>query len=183
VFPVLCRLYNYCWAKKMKIKKINKSTRHAKIIGDFGEALVCNWLSRSGFEVTIVDHTGIDVLAYNSETRNRLGISVKSRTRVKGTEATSVNIFSYQKGKNDRQKVIDACKAFEAEPWIAIYVESSYCADLFLLSLENYDNEYRANQKRAIDGWKMGQKYRKRYEDDPRVRHIRMDFSGSSWEW
>ena len=163
--------------------EIVKSTRHQKIIGDFGEALLCNWLSRSGFEVTIIDHTGIDVLAYNSQTGKRLGISVKSRTRVKGTETTSVNIFSYQKGKNDRQKVLDACKAFAAEPWIAIYVESSYCADLFLLSLEHYDHEYCANQKRAIDDWKMGQKYRERYEADPRVRHIRMDFSGSSWQW
>ena len=161
----------------MKINEINKSTRHAKIIGDFGEALVCNWLSRSGFEVTIVDHTGIDVLAYNSKTRNRLGISVKSRTRVKGTEATSVNIFSYQKGKNDRQKVMDACKAFAAEPWIAIYVESSNCADLFLLSLEHYDNEYRSKQKKAIDDWKMGQKYIERYKADHRVSHIQINFS------
>jgi len=141
--------------------EIVKSTRHQKIIGNFGEALLCNWLSRSGFEVTIVDHTGIDVLAYNSQTRKRLAISVKSRTRVKGTEATAVNIFSYQKGKNDRQKVLNACKAFEAEPWIAIYVESSYCADLFLLSLEHYDREYRASQKRLIDTWKMGKNIEK----------------------
>ena len=163
--------------------EIVKSTRHQKIIGDFGEALLCNWLSRSGFEVTIIDHTGIDVVAYNPQTGKRLGISVKSRTRGKGTETSSVNIFSYQKGKNDRQKVLEACKAFAAEPWIAIYVEASYCADLFLLSLEHYDHEYRANQNRAIDYWKMGQKYRERYEADPRVQHIRMDFSGSSWEW
>lgn len=163
--------------------KIVKSTRHQKIIGNFGEALVCNWLSRSGFEVTIVDHTGIDVLAYNSQTRKRLGISVKSRTRVEGAETDSVNIFSYQKGKNDRQKVLDACQAFEAEPWIAIYIESSCCADLFLLSLKHYDRKYCPKQKRAIDDWKMGQKYRERYEADPQVRHIRMDFSGSSWQW
>ncbi len=163
--------------------EIVKSTRHQKIIGDFGEALLCNWLSRSGFEVTIIDHTGIDVLAYNSQTGKRLGISVKSRTRVKGTEATSVNIFSYQKGKNDRQKVLDACKSFAAEPWIAIYVESSDSADFYLLSLKHYDKEYRGMKKRAIDDWKMGRKYRERYQADPNVRHIQMDFSGSSWSW
>jgi len=163
--------------------EIVKSTRHQKIIGNFGEALLCNWLSRSGFEVAIVDHTGIDVLAYSSRTGKRLGISVKSRTRVKGTETTSVNIFSYQKGKNDRQKVLNACKVFAAEPWIAIYVESSSFADMFLLSLEHYDHQYRAKRKRAIDTWKMGHKYRERYETDPQVRHIRMDFSGSLWQW
>ena len=163
--------------------EIVKSTRHQKIIGDFGEALLCNWLSRSGFEVTIVDHTGIDVVAYNPQISKRLGISVKSRTRGQGTEATSVNIFSYQKGKNDRQKVLDACKAFAAEPWIAIYVESSDSADLYLLSLKHYDQKYRGKKKRAIDDWKMGKKYRERYQADPNVRHIRMDFSGSSWSW
>ena len=163
--------------------EIVKSTRHQKIIGDFGEALLCNWLSRSGFEVTVVDHTGIDVLAYNPQTSRRLGISVKSRTRIQGTETTSVNIFSYQKGKNDRQKVFDACKAFEAEPWIAIYVESSDSGDLYLLSLERYDQEYRGEKNRALDTWKMGRRYTERYQADPKVRHIRMDFSGSSWGW
>lgn len=163
--------------------EIDKSTRHQKIIGNFGEALVCNWLSRSGFEVTIVDHTGIDVLAYNTKTEQRLGISVKSRTRVKGTEDESVNIFSYQKGKNDRQKALDACKAFAAEPWIAIYVESSDRADLYLLSLEHYDQEYRGKKKRAIDDWKMGPRRREKYQADPKVHNIRMNFSGSAWTW
>lgn len=163
--------------------EIVKSTRHQKIIGDYGEALLCNWLSRSGFEVTIVDHTGIDIVAYNPQTEQRLGISVKSRTRKQGTENTSVNVFSYQKGKNDRQKVLNACEAFAAEPWIAIYVESSSFADLYLLSLKHYDQEYQGNEKRAIDDWKMGRKYRERYQADPEIRKIRMDFSGSSWSW
>jgi len=163
--------------------KIVKSSRHQKIIGNFGEALLCNWLSRSGFEVTIVDHTGIDVLAYNSKTKKRLGISVKSRTRVKGKETDSVNIFSYQKGKNDRQKVLGACKAFAAEPWIAIYVELSSSADLYLLSLNHYDREYRGKKNRAIDDWKMGTQYRERYQADPKIWNIQMNFSGSSWNW
>ncbi|MFC1634758.1 hypothetical protein ACFL5Z_07935 [Planctomycetota bacterium] len=163
--------------------EIFKSTRHQKVIGDFGEALVSNWLSRSGFEVTIVDHTGIDVLAYNPQTNKRLGITVKSRTRKRGLETGSVNIFSYQKGKNDRQKVLDACRAFAAKPWIAIYIESSDSADLYLFSLEHYDNEYRGKRKRAIDDWKMGIKYKKRYQADPKVQHIQMSFYGNSWNW
>lgn len=163
--------------------EIIKSTRHQKIIGNYGEQLLCNWLSRSGFEVTIVDHTGIDVLAYSLKTKKRFGISVKSRTRSRGSESESVNIFSYQKNKNDRQKVLDACKAFAAEPWIAVYVESTSCADMFLVSLEHYDSEYRGNRARQIDTWKMGAKYIKRYEGDPQVNHIKMDFTGSSWHW
>lgn len=36
--------------------EIRKGSRHQKVIGDFGENLICNWLSRSGFEVVLVDH-------------------------------------------------------------------------------------------------------------------------------
>ena len=59
---------------------IVKGTRHQKIIGGFGELLLCNWLSRSGFEVAVVDHTGIDIIAYEPHSQKRLGITVKSRS-------------------------------------------------------------------------------------------------------
>lgn len=163
--------------------EITKSTRHQKIIGDFGEDLICNWLSRSGFEVTIVDHTGIDIVAYRPATKQRLGITVKSRTRTKGKETESVNIFSYQGGKNDCQRVMEACQAFACEPWIGIYVESTDCADLYLTSLENYQQYYRVNPERAIDDWKMGPEYQKSYEKDKLVKHIRIEFQPTNWEW
>jgi Holliday junction resolvase-like predicted endonuclease len=163
--------------------EIIKSTRHQKIIGDFGEQLICNFLSRSGFEVTKINHTGIDIIAYHPPTKSRLGITVKSRTRVISTEDDSVNIFSYQNGKNDREKVIDACKAFACEPWIAIYVEKSKCADVYLISLDNYDNIYKGSKIRAIDDWKMGDNHMKRYKNDPCIKHIRFDFEFSNWVW
>jgi hypothetical protein len=52
--------------------EITKSSRHQKIIGQFGEMIICNWLSRSGFEVTVVDHTGLDIVAFDPITGNRL---------------------------------------------------------------------------------------------------------------
>ena len=60
---------------------ISKSSRHAKITGDFGEALVLYWLSKYGFECARVDHTGIDLIARNPHTQELMGISVKSRSR------------------------------------------------------------------------------------------------------
>jgi Holliday junction resolvase-like predicted endonuclease len=120
---------------------IIKSSRHKKIIGNFGENLICNWLSRSGFEVIIADHTGIDIIAYHPSDHQRLGITVKSRTRTAGKEDESVNVFSYQRGKDDRKKVMDACQAFACEPWIAIYVEAENNAEVYLTSLENYDQK------------------------------------------
>jgi hypothetical protein len=47
----------------LKIMKINKSSGHAKITGDFGESLILYWLSKYGFECALVDHTGIDIIA------------------------------------------------------------------------------------------------------------------------
>lgn len=161
--------------------KIIKSTRHQKIIGDFGESLICNWLSRSGFEVILVDHTGIDIIAYNRPTNQRMGITVKSRTRNTRKKDEAVNIFSYQKGKDGRKKLSDACKAFACEPWIAIYVETSKSADVYFTSLNNYDKKYRGKKGKAIDNWKMGEKDKKRYEQDPGVKHIRFEFDTTRW--
>ncbi|MEM2934820.1 MAG: hypothetical protein QXF32_00435 [Candidatus Thermoplasmatota archaeon] len=159
--------------------EITKSSRHQKIIGDFGENLICNWLSRSGFEVTRVDHTGLDVIAYNPSTKKRIGITVKSRTRNVGKEEDEVNVFKKgKKGKDDRQKLLDACKYFACEPWIAIYVETLEYADLYLTSLENYDKKYSGK-----NNWKMEEKYKEQYEKDPNIKHVRIQFDGNGWSW
>ena len=163
--------------------EISRSSRHRKIIGDFGEHLISNLLSRSGFEVVIIDHTGIDLIAYHNLTHQRLGITAKSRTRTTGTEDSPVNVFSYQGGKNDRKKLMDACQAFACEPWIAIYVETTGHAEVYLTSLRNYDQEYRSKTKRAIDVWKMNANHRERYERDSSVKHIRLDFHATNWTW
>lgn len=163
--------------------EIIKSTRHQKIIGNFGENLICNWLSRSGLEVTLVDHTGVDILAYNPSTKQRIGITVKSRTRNIGKENTKVNIFSYQKGKNDRKKLLDACKAFACEPWIAVYVETSESADIYLTSLKNYDEKYRGRKGKTIDDWKMRRKDKELYTKDQGVKHIGIEFQATNWNW
>jgi len=163
--------------------QIEKSSRHQHIIGKFGEYLLCNWLSRSGFEVAIVDHTGLDLVAFNPKTKQRLGITVKSRTRRVGKETTNVSIFSYREGKNDRQKLIDACATFGCEPWIAIYIETLKSADLYLTSLDNYDSKYRGRIGRAIDTWGMSYKHKALYEADIGVKYIRAEFNQDGWGW
>jgi hypothetical protein len=47
-----------------RMMKINKSTRHAKIAGDFGETIILCWLSKFGFECAPVDHTSIDIMLW-----------------------------------------------------------------------------------------------------------------------
>jgi hypothetical protein len=159
--------------------EIDKGARYPKIIGSFGEYLVCHWLSRSGFEVGIVDHTGMDVIAHHRPTKQRLGITVKSRTRIRGTEGISTYIF--REAKQDREKLLEACEAFGCDPWIAAYVECNEYADLFLTSLENYDDKYRSQGKTTIDAWKMTEKQKHQYAVDRDVRHIRFDFKAKNW--
>ncbi len=157
---------------------IEKSSRHQKIIGNLGEHLVCNWLSRSGFEVAIVDHTGIDLIAFDPKSKQRMGITVKSRTRDQ-RETESVNVFSNR--KNDREKVQSVCRAFGCEPWIAVYVETKASADLFMTTLANYDANYRTVEGKAIDDWKMSPHWLAVYEKDSKVIHLHMTFRAVNW--
>ncbi len=156
--------------------KIKKGSRHTKIVGDFGEHLVCNWLSRSGFEVSIVDHTGIDLVAYDPRDKKRLGITVKSRTRLPGTETTIVNVFR----REDRAKLTEACEAFACEPWIAIYVETRQAADLYLTSLKNYETTY-GRAATVIAGFQMTDKLKQKYASDRQVKDVHIEFSSRKW--
>lgn len=152
--------------------EIVKSSRHQRIVGNFGEHLVCNWLSRSGFEVCIIDHTGMDLIAYRPDAKQRLGISVKARTRILGKDTESVYVFR----EGDQKKLEAACKAFDCEAWIAVYVECADRADLFLTSLKNYKKKYRSKEKRVIDAWKMTAEQKLVYWRDRKVKHIGIEF-------
>jgi len=163
------------------LDQIQKSSRHSKIIGAFGEAFLSNWLSRSGFDVVIVDHSGLDLVAYYPDTGRRLGITVKSRTRSGGTEAQGVTVFFNRKRPSDRKKLLAACKTFGCELWVAVYVETAKAADLYLLSLQHFDDVYCPNKSSAVDAWKMGERQKRRYEMDPEVRHIEVEFRTHTW--
>jgi hypothetical protein len=164
--------------------EITKTGYFTKIIGNFGENLVCNWLARSGFDVALLDHTGIDVLAYRQATDERLGITVKSRTRLTGTENTCVNLLSSRRGRDDRQRIVKACEVFACKPWIAVYVEARDAADLYLTSLANFDAKYGRRPDNAIDTWTMASKCRMQYDRDPAVKHLCIKFEPQeNWVW
>jgi hypothetical protein len=137
--------------------------------------------SRSGFEVAVVDHTGIDLVAWNEKV-GRLGITVKSRLRSRGEEKQSVTIFA-DGAKKDREKLGEACKSFGCEPWIGVYVEQDTFADLFLTSLSHYEKEYRGKQSGKVSNWSMGDKACKKYKQDRNVRHIHLEFKPTHGWW
>ncbi len=112
--------------------EISKSSRHSKITGDFAEGLVLYWLSKYGFECARVDHTGIDLIAKNPHTGERMGISVKSRCRTAGTKKTAVTVV-----RHDLNKVDAACQAFGCEPYFAVVVDARDRIQVFILSEEH----------------------------------------------
>jgi hypothetical protein len=114
--------------EKYPLMKINKSTRNAKITGDFGEALVLYWLSKYGFECARVDHTGIDLIARNPHTQEVMGISVKSRCRSEGKEKEYVSIRN-----DDFDKADAACDAFGCVPYFAIVVDAADSIRVFII--------------------------------------------------
>lgn len=147
----------------------------AQTVGRFGEHLVSYWLARSGYEVAIIDYTGIDVIARDPESKNLLGITVKTRLRTKG-KATSVALF---KG-NDRDKVNVVCKAFNCQPWLAVYVECEDTADLYLTSLKHYDKHYRRKGLKK-EAWYMTADDRRKYNRDQFVKHVAITFDHLGW--
>jgi hypothetical protein len=65
----------------LALERLWKSTRHSKIAGEFGEYLFLYWLSKSGFEIALVDHTGIDLVAYNKRNKRDQDIPLNSLAR------------------------------------------------------------------------------------------------------
>jgi Holliday junction resolvase-like predicted endonuclease len=157
---------------------ISKSTRHSKIIGEFGEHFVCDSLSKSNFEVLRVDHTGIDIIAYDKTNKKRLGITVKSRTRASDNVKESVNVFS--KRKNDRKKLLDACEYFVCEPWVAVYSENEEGADLYLVDLSTFDKYHGG---KAVEQWKMSKVSKQGYLKDPNIKHISIKLDNQKWRF
>jgi len=143
--------------------KIEKSSRHAKLTGDFAEHLVLYWLSKYGSECARVDHTGIDVIARNPKNHDLMGISVKSRSRSEGTEHSSVRV-EYDKLK----KAKEASAAFGCVPYLAIVVDGASHIRCFIMSFETLYSLYPAARRRNV-GWRMTEQALSRYYESPGV--------------
>ncbi|MBU0495125.1 MAG: hypothetical protein KKA73_14840 [Chloroflexi bacterium] len=154
--------------------RIEKSSRHSKVAGDFGETLVLYWLSKHGFECARVDHTGIDLIARNPHTDELMGISVKSRSRNPGKEKTSVNIT-----RGDLTKAEKACEAFGCVPYFAIVVDAADLMRVFVLSMEHLQSL--SSPDTALIGWKMTPEHLTAYYDDPEIKVFELRTASPRW--
>jgi Holliday junction resolvase-like predicted endonuclease len=154
--------------------EILKSSRHSKIAGDFGEALVLYWLSRDGFECIRVDHTGIDLIARNRHTQERMGISVKTRSRFAGTENVSINL-----PHDGFEKVRKACEAFACQPYYAIVVDAGGLIRCFLLTLARL--EELAPGRGRMSYWRMSAAQLALYRSDLSIKFLEMRETACTW--
>jgi len=151
-----------------------RSSRHAKITGDFGEALVLYLLSKSGFECARVDHTGIDLIARNPHSGELMGISVKSRSRMTGkqTEYVSLPNENFIKAKA-------ACEAFGCQPYFAIVVDAVGRVLVFLLTMSHLSAI--CPPRRRASGWKMTPTQIDEYLADPEIKTYQFHSTRVKW--
>jgi hypothetical protein len=155
--------------------KMKKSTRHPKITGDFAEGLVLYWLSKYGHESARIDHTGIDLIARNRSHAKPMGISVKSRSRYKGTEGVDINL-----PPDGFEKAIKACRAFNCEPYYAIVVDGADFIRCFVLSLAHLKKLVRRGPK--MWHWRMTTEWLAKYQVDPEIMKFELETVACSWQ-
>jgi len=154
--------------------EMKKSSRHAKITGDFAERFVLYWLSKYGFECALVDHVGLDIIARNPHNQELMGISVKCRSRVVGTETTSLNI------PNDNLKKLDgACLAFGCKPYFALVIDGADIITAFILDKDHLLNTYPPGDK--VISWKMHPSWIEKYHADKEIKTFRCSTSTPNW--
>jgi hypothetical protein len=155
-------------------KTNNKSSRHSKISGNFGEILVLYWLSKHGIECAGVDHTGIDIIARRKDAGKPMGISVKCRTRLKkGTEHESVTIRS-----GEFEKMKNACKEFDCLPYFAIVVDAKDVIRVFITSESNF---LKHAGKKKNSYWKMTGPALNDYSKDEEVMAFELSAKTPRW--
>ena len=149
---------------------VQKSSRHAKITGNFGEALILYWLSNRGFECANVDHTGIDLIARRPSCEEVLGISVKCRSRSEAGDKAGVNLLHA-----DDNKIESACRAFGCVPYIAVVVDQGECVRGYLTKLNHVRTHYPGQS------WRMSQAMVQKYENDPHVEWFELAIRAGNW--
>ena len=147
-----------------------KSSRHSKITGNFGEALILYWLSKQGFECANVDHTGIDLIARRPSSAEVLGISVKCRSRTEPRDEAGVNLLH----ANDR-KIEDACHAFGCVPYVAVVVDQGITVRGYLTTLTHARTQYPGQS------WRMSKNMLKQYENDPLIEWFELSSQAGNW--
>ena len=154
--------------------KVEKSSRHSKITGNFCENLVLYWLSKYHFECAIVDHTGIDVIAHNPNTDELMGISVKGRSRIEGKEKANVLIRN-----KEFDNVKKACKAFNCKPYFAFVIDEKDKIHCYILTMEHLLELF--PKGKTYCSWKMTKEHFEKYKRDKNIKNFEFTCKTPIW--
>jgi hypothetical protein len=149
---------------------MQKSSRHSKITGNFGEALILYWLSKRGFECADVDHTGIGLIARRPSSNEVLGISVKCRSRTEARDEAGVNLLH-----KDDEKIEAACRAFGCVAYVAVVVDQGTTVRGYLATLQHVRSQYPGQS------WRMSPAMIQRYEADTQVEWFELASRAGNW--
>ena len=152
---------------------IDKSSRHNTITGNFAESLILYWLSKHSFECSIIDHTGIDIIAKNPITNELMGISVKCRSRNEGRESSELTL-----GKDESDLVDKACDSFNCIPYFAFVVDVSNTIQIYILRKDKFLKMF---PPRINPSWKMSKKQIENYKNDKDIIKIELNYDIKSW--
>ncbi|MDH6348321.1 hypothetical protein [Brevibacillus sp. 1238] len=154
------------------MQSVDKSSNHSKITGDFAEHLIMYWLSRHGFECVHVTHTGIDIIATRKSTGERLGISVKSRSRAAGQIDNALTIT---RPSDEFRKVDEACGHFACKPYFAIVIDQENVINAYITSKENIINMF-GHSSASSQNWNY-----KKLETDRNTVLFSLEYGKQRW--
>ena len=150
---------------------MQKSSRHSKITGNLGKAMILYWLSKRGFECAHVDRAGINLIARRPSSEEVLGISVKCRSRSEAGDEAGVNLLHA-----DDERIEDACRAFGCVPYVAVVVDQGDTVRGYLTPLHHARTEYPGQS------WQMTTLMARRYEIDPNIEWFELVNRAGNWK-
>ncbi len=131
------------------------------------------WLSKRNYEPALVDYVGIDIVSYDKFKDERIGISVKSRTRKEGTETENISMKA-----NQIPKIRKACDYFDCKPYFGCVIDKNAPQNIsiFLLPLEDVlaINHFKDGNTRLYI--RFTEEYIKEYRQLPESFIIEMDY-------
>ena len=113
-------------------------------------------------------------IAFNPHTNERMGISVKSRTRTAGAEKEFVKLPA-----DDFDKIEAACKAFACQPYFAVVVDAGETIRVFIVSVIHTLQIY--PRTAAGSGWRMTPGHLAKYALDPDVMTFELHVKDGRW--
>jgi hypothetical protein len=132
------------------------------------------WLSKYGFECARIDHVGIDLIAVNPHTSERMGISVKSRCRLGGTEADCVNLPA-----DNFTKASKTCEIFRLVPYFAIVVDAADILRGFILPMSRLLTICPLQNRGSY--WKMSSDFLQKCRDDNEIKYFEFQTKTPMW--